>query len=38
MSYFAIALARKTFSPAKSQQRPDDCWSVMPLLSTLSEK
>jgi hypothetical protein len=33
-----MALARITFSPVNSQQRPDDCWSVMPFDSTLMEK
>ena len=34
----SIILALRTLSPEKSQQRPEDFWSVMPRVFTSSEK
>ena len=38
MPNLAMVRARSTFSPVKSQQRPEERWLEIPLLSTLSEK
>ena len=38
MFFSWIALALRTFRPVNSQQRPDDFWSVLPFVVTMSEK
>ena len=38
MFFSCIALALRTFRPVNSQQRPDDFWSVLPFVVTMSEK
>ena len=38
MSNLSIILARSTFRPVNSQQRPEESWFVRPLVFTMSEK